>query len=78
MRTILNCELSAFADGPNSERQNLTAICVQRPLRIVARSDQCAAKVEHRGISARDDALGFAALRADQRGVNRRLLVINA
>ena len=70
---IRHCEPRAFADGPNGERENPTTISMERSLGIVPGLDQCATKVEHRGISIHDNALGFAAVRAKERGANRRL-----
>ena len=46
---------------------------LKRRGRIKTSRNQLATQVEHGSISVRDDALGFAAVRADELGANRRL-----
>lgn len=72
-RIILNGEPRALANRANAKTKGLAAPCFKRTGRIVIGRNQYTTKIEDRHISARAKALGFATVRANERGADGRL-----
>ena len=72
-RIILNGEPRALANRANAKTKGLAAPCFKRTGRIVTGRNQYTTKIEDRHISARAKALGFATVRANERGADGRL-----
>jgi hypothetical protein len=70
---ILDGEPRALAEGTNLDRQHPATVGMEHPLRFVPCLDQCPTYGQHWGGAARDDAFGFGAIRASERGADGSL-----
>ena len=73
MSVILDGEPCAFADAAHTQTQDIAAVGVQRPVRILAGCYKRAAHRKHRGVIDNSDARRRAARTADELGTNRSL-----
>jgi hypothetical protein len=70
---ILDGEPRALTNRANTQTKCVAAPSLKARGRVKASRNQFTTQVEHRRISVRAETFGFAAVRANERGANRRL-----